>query len=219
MKVIGLMSGTSLDGIDAALLDLDEVDGAVRWQVLGARTTPYDDERRARIAHAIRGAGASEICRLHADLGEWFAEAALALLDEIGVTASEVAVLGSHGQTLWHEPPTAEQRGATLQIGCGATIAERTGIPVVSDFRSRDVAAGGHGAPLVPYADSVLFRAPEVQAFFKRESMSDDAPNPPAIEVVDAVDGDRHLSIAYRARLCCSRKLAVCVECAEMEKL
>lgn len=160
MKVLGLMSGTSLDGVDAALLEIDDEGGAVRWQVLGARTTPYGHDRRELIRRGILDGAAARICDLHADIGEWFAEAALTLLSELGVAPADVAATGSHGQTLWHRPPEQGRRGATLQVGCAATLAERTGIPVVSDFRSRDVAAGGHGAPLVPYADSVLFAAP-----------------------------------------------------------
>jgi len=160
VKALGLMSGTSLDGIDAALLDLDRVGGDVSWSMIASTTMPYPADRRERIRSAITSAGPAEICRLHADLGEWFAEAALGLLEESGVAAAAVDVVGSHGQTIWHAPPDEQGRGATLQIGCAATLAERTGIPVVSDFRSRDVAAGGHGAPLVPFADSVLFGSP-----------------------------------------------------------
>jgi anhydro-N-acetylmuramic acid kinase len=78
-----------------------------------------------------------------------------------GIDRRDITVIGSHGRTVWHEPPKDGQRGATLQIGCPATIAERTQIPVVSDFRSRDVAAGGHGAPLVPWADRYLFASPD----------------------------------------------------------
>ncbi len=154
------MSGTSLDGVDAALIEIEEEDDALRWTVLGARTTPYDEARRERIRQGILDGSASRLCRLHADVGEWLADAALRLLSELGVDPGEVAAVGSHGQTVWHEPPAEGRRGATLQLGCGATVAERTGIAVVSDFRSRDVAAGGHGAPLVPYADSVLFTVP-----------------------------------------------------------
>jgi len=94
---------------------------------------------------------------LHADIGEWMAAATLAVLDGAGVHPEDVAAVGSHGQTIWHIPPEDGRRGATLQLGDPSIIAERTGIDVVSDFRSRDVAAGGHGAPLVPFADRILF--------------------------------------------------------------
>ncbi|MBI4408546.1 MAG: anhydro-N-acetylmuramic acid kinase [Gemmatimonadetes bacterium] len=160
MLVIGLMSGTSLDGIDAALVEFEgEEPGRLRWQVRGFHTTPYSPEQRDQIHSAILDGGAAELCALHAGLGEWFAAAALELCRSAGVQPEHVDLVGSHGQTVWHEPPAAGRRGATLQLGCAATIAERTGIPVVSDFRARDVAAGGEGAPLVPWVDRVLFAA------------------------------------------------------------
>ncbi len=161
-RVLGLMSGTSLDGIDAALVRFrDAGPGAPpEWEVEAFRFAPYTDERRDRIARAIESGGAETLARLHADLGEWLAEAALALCREAGVDAGQIDAIGSHGQTVWHAPPRGV-RGATLQLGCAATIAERTGCAVVSDFRSRDVAAGGHGAPLVAWVDRLLFAHPE----------------------------------------------------------
>lgn len=162
MLVLGLMSGTSLDGIDAVLVELvGQRPETVRWRLVHGRTYPYDEAQRRQIHEAILRGGAAALCRLHADLGEWFAAAAQALCQEAGVPLARVAVIGSHGQTVWHEPPTATRRGATLQLGDPATIAERTGRPVVADFRSRDVAAGGQGAPLVPWVDAVLFAAPD----------------------------------------------------------
>lgn len=159
-RVIGLMSGTSLDGIDAALARFDAgADGSLDWELEAFRFAPYTDERRARIRAAIESGGAESLARLHADLGEWLAEAALALCAASGVPPEEIAAVGSHGQTVWHHPP-GDARGATFQLGCAATIAERTGCAVVSDFRSRDVAAGGHGAPLVAWVDRVLFAHP-----------------------------------------------------------
>ncbi|MFW6080092.1 MAG: anhydro-N-acetylmuramic acid kinase [Gemmatimonadota bacterium] len=167
MRVIGLMSGTSLDGIDAALVEFDEMDdaggadGAVRWRKLAFAAVPYPAARRARIQRAILEGGAAELCRLHAELGEWLAEAALAVCRSAGVEPATVDLIGSHGQTVWHEPRVDGRRAATLQLGCPATIAERTGIPVVSDFRGRDAAAGGEGAPLVAWADRLLFSLPD----------------------------------------------------------
>jgi anhydro-N-acetylmuramic acid kinase len=158
--VIGLMSGTSLDGIDAALVEFDGPTETPRWQLRRFLDVPYSPGQRHAIHEAIVQGGAPSLCRLHADLGEWFAGAVLRLCDEAGITPAEVRVIGSHGQTVWHEPPLEGRRGATLQLGCPATIAERTGIPVVSDFRTRDVAAGGEGAPLVTWADRLLFGHP-----------------------------------------------------------
>ncbi len=178
MKVLGLMSGTSLDGIDTALLEVEGPErvegpdgtgargdgihlGGLRWELLAFRTQPYDPNQRRRIQEAIEVGGVRELATLHTTLGEWFADAARALLDSAGIPPEAVAAIGSHGQTVWHEPPLPGSRGSSLQIGCPATIAEGTGIGVVSDFRARDLAAGGHGAPLVPWADRIFFSSPE----------------------------------------------------------
>jgi anhydro-N-acetylmuramic acid kinase len=158
--VIGLMSGTSLDGVDAALVELSGLPREPGWKLQAYLEVPYTTERRQRIHDAIIAGTAASLCRLHADLGEWFAEAVLQLCREADVEPARVAAIGSHGQTVWHEPPRGGVRGATLQLGCPATIAERTGIDVVSDFRTRDVAAGGEGAPLVPWIDRLLFSDP-----------------------------------------------------------
>ena len=161
MRVIGLMSGTSLDGIDAALVRLDGELSSLDWTLDAFATSPYAEARRRQIALAIEEGSAASLCRLHAQLGEWLADAALAVCAAGGIDPGDVDLIGSHGQTVWHDPPGSAGRGATLQLGCPATIAERTGIDVVSDFRTRDVAAGGHGAPLVPWADRYLFASPD----------------------------------------------------------
>ena len=160
LRAIGLMSGTSLDGIDAALVRFTGPPDSVHWEIEGFVSVPFRAEQRTQIHDAIVHGGAPGICMLHAQLGEWLAEAALAVCREAGVAPDQVHVIGSHGQTVWHEPPTAERRGATLQLGDPSTIAERTGIAVVSDFRARDMAAGGQGAPLVPWLDRQLFSVP-----------------------------------------------------------
>jgi anhydro-N-acetylmuramic acid kinase len=170
MRVLGLMSGTSLDGIDAALLEVGEgkgeevtggtgrpFRGPIHWELAAFRTCPYSREERAVIQEAMTSGRAKEVASLHTKLGEWFATATLELLESAGVTPESISAIGSHGQTLWHHPPQPGERGTSFQIGCPATLAERTGIGVVSDFRSRDLAAGGHGAPLVPWADRVFF--------------------------------------------------------------
>ncbi|MGH7506680.1 MAG: anhydro-N-acetylmuramic acid kinase [Longimicrobiales bacterium] len=160
VRVIGLMSGTSLDGIDAALVRFDGDVGALDWTLDAFVSSAYPAERRRAIFDAIEKGDGPSLCLLHARLGDWLADAALAVCAAAGVQPPAVDLIGSHGQTVWHEPPTRDRRGATLQLGCPATIAERTGIDVVSDFRTRDVAAGGHGAPLVPWADRYLFAVP-----------------------------------------------------------
>lgn len=156
MLVIGLMSGTSLDGIDAALVRFAGDDAAPDWRLVAFEATPYSAAQRRQVQEAIAGGGTDALCRLHADLGEWFAAAARAVCRTADVPPESVDLIGSHGQTVWHEP----ERCATLQLGSAAVIAERTGIPVVHDFRARDVAAGGEGAPLVPWADRLLFAVP-----------------------------------------------------------
>jgi anhydro-N-acetylmuramic acid kinase len=155
--LVGLMSGTSLDGIAAAVVRFtDRLGGGVDAELVGFTQRDYDTARRERLAKALTGATPSEYCRLNFDLGEWLAEAALAAIAEAGSSRAEIAAIASHGQSIWHEPGHS-----TWQSGESAVIAERTGIPVVSDFRVRDMAAGGQGAPLVPIADAMLFSSVE----------------------------------------------------------
>ncbi|MGW8265172.1 MAG: anhydro-N-acetylmuramic acid kinase [Longimicrobiales bacterium] len=172
MKLLGLMSGTSLDGIDVALLEVTEDASGpegpssppiprVAWRLLAFHDRPYTPEERDEIRGALAGGGPRELALLNTRLGEWSAMAVLDLLDREGEVPEGIGAIGSHGQTVWHEPPRAGRRGSSLQLGCPSTLAERTGIPVVSDFRARDLAAGGHGAPLVPWADAVLFSLPD----------------------------------------------------------
>jgi len=157
----GIMSGTSLDGVDAVLLEVRGSDpSSVDWSVVGFATTPYAPDERARIRSAIATGGARDLALMDRDLGLWFAGAFSALLEQVGVDAAEVTAVGSHGQTVWHEPRVAGGTGATFQLGGPAYLAEAIGRPVVGDFRSRDVAAGGQGAPLVPWADWVMLRRP-----------------------------------------------------------
>ncbi|MDB4874589.1 MAG: Anhydro-N-acetylmuramic acid kinase [Gemmatimonadetes bacterium] len=157
---VGLMSGTSLDGISAAAVRFGRDDtGKIEAQLLAFIGTHYTPPQRDQLRRALIAGTAQEYCRLGFDLGTWLADAAVAVLAEAGVQRSEVRAIGSHGQTLWHEAPHS-----TWQIGEAAVIAERTGIAVVSDFRVRDVAAGGQGAPLVPIADAMLFANDEWRA-------------------------------------------------------
>ena len=157
---VGLMSGTSLDGVSAAAVRIDKPDsGALRADLVAFIGTTYTAEQRDRLSRALVGGSAREYCRLGFDLGSWLADAAVAVIAEAGVAKSEIRAIGSHGQTIWHEAPHS-----TWQIGEAAVVAERTGIAVVSDFRVRDVAAGGQGAPLVPIADALLFSGSEWRA-------------------------------------------------------
>jgi anhydro-N-acetylmuramic acid kinase len=148
---VGLMSGTSLDGMDAALVRLE---GPTHATLLNFVTRPYTDEERAQIRSAFDGATASSLARLHVRVAEWAAEAVQSVLVRSSVPASELSLIAFPGQTIWHEPPVV-----SWQLGEPAVLAERFGVRVVSGFRARDVAAGGQGAPLVPMADVLLFAA------------------------------------------------------------
>ncbi len=154
--LIGLMSGTSLDGIAAAAVRFHPTDDGDRPELLAFESVGYSAEQRARLAAGMVQGSARDFCRLHVDLGHWLADAAALVMQRAGLTAADVAAVASHGQTLWHEPGHS-----TWQIGDAAVIAERLNTRVINDFRSRDVAAHGQGAPLVPLADLHLFAAPE----------------------------------------------------------
>ncbi|MFH1689319.1 MAG: anhydro-N-acetylmuramic acid kinase [Candidatus Eisenbacteria bacterium] len=155
--VIGLSSGTSCDGIDAALVRIRGHGDDVRVELFSFICVPYDPSLRARAMRAS-SSDAPELTRLNFDVGEAFAAAALELAAGSGRAISDVHLIGSHGQTVHHDPPNEGRSGATLQIGEADVIARRTGIPTVADFRTADVAAGGSGAPLVPLVDWLLFR-------------------------------------------------------------
>jgi len=158
-KVIGLMSGTSLDGVDAALIETDGEDVA---RPLASLTVPYDAQTRALLRAALdeardveRGAPVPYAIRdAEQRLTEAHAEAVKALLKKAGLAADQVALAGFHGQTILHRP----QRHWTWQIGDGAALARMIGIDVVNDFRTADVKAAGQGAPLMPLYHAVLAR-------------------------------------------------------------
>src|SRR5215471_1434717 len=149
------MSGTSADGIDAVVAELKPRGAGLQARVLAHVHTPFPQKLRSAIPRAGLNGTVSEICELNFALGERFAQAALRVIRAAGLEPSRIAAIGSHGQTV-HHLPRAEMP-STLQIGEAAVIAERTGITTIADFRVRDMAAGGEGAPLVPYADWVLF--------------------------------------------------------------
>jgi len=166
MRVAGIMSGTSLDGVDVAVVDIAARDAAVEVKTVAARTEAYPDELRAALLAVSNCATHTrEIARLHFLLPQVYAEAFAYCCRDAGIDASSVELIGSHGQTIYHEGTPAKVLGrkvaSSLQIGDGSVLAELTRVPVVSDFRPRDIAAGGQGAPLVPYVDWLLFRHPE----------------------------------------------------------
>ena len=153
MVLVGLMSGTSLDGVTAAVVRFTPSDdGRVAAELLGFTLHDYSPEQRARLSRALSGTTPSEYTRLNFELGGWLADAAVAAMAEAGVSRKDIAAIASHGQSVWHEPGHS-----TWQTGESSVIAERTKLDVISDFRVRDMAAGGQGAPLVPMADAMLF--------------------------------------------------------------
>ena len=149
--VVGLMSGTSLDGMDAALVRFS---GPTGMEVLGFATRPYAPGERGLLEQGITGGGPADLARLHVLIGTWAAEAVDLLLQAANVPPHTLDLIAFHGQTVWHEPPVV-----SWQLGEPAILSERFGVRIVSQFRSRDVAAGGQGAPLVPLADVLLFGA------------------------------------------------------------
>jgi anhydro-N-acetylmuramic acid kinase len=155
MRVIGLISGTSADGIDVALCEINGAPPRLSARILRAETFPYESSLRRRVLTACQpgAVGADELCTLNFAIGEAFAAAALTI-----AAGEPVDLIGSHGQTVWHQFEADGRVSATLQIGEGSVIAERTGVTTVSNFRARDVAAGGQGAPLASYLDWLLLR-------------------------------------------------------------
>jgi anhydro-N-acetylmuramic acid kinase len=151
--LVGLMSGTSADGISAAVVRFSgQPFRGLRAELVAYRATPYTAEQRDRVLSAIESGAPDEYCRLNFDVGRWLGEAALDVIRAARVDTRDITAIASHGHTLWHVPGHS-----TWQTGEPAVIAELTGIDVISNFRARDIAAGGQGAPLVPVADALLF--------------------------------------------------------------
>ena len=162
MRVIGLMSGTSADGIDAALVEWPAGQAASPFHLLAYREVPLPPDIRARVSALAGGqvpaeSALKECLALDGLLGAEFADAAHGVSQEAGLALADVDAIASHGQTIAHHPEVS----GSLQIGHPSVIAERTGRPVVADFRRGDLAAGGEGAPLAPFFHLVAFRDPE----------------------------------------------------------
>lgn len=161
--VIGLMGGTSADGVDAVLVRIDGWGEETRMEQLAYVSIPFEDEVRRRILDIARGnfGGSRELGRMNMLLGELYLDACTQLCRQAGLALSQIDLIGSHGQTVYHqplkEPYLGRELAATYQIGDVSILCEKTGAPVVSDFRVRDMSAGGQGAPLVPYTEYLLY--------------------------------------------------------------
>ncbi|MFC5401291.1 anhydro-N-acetylmuramic acid kinase [Cohnella soli] len=164
---VGLMSGTSVDGIDAAVVEIAGEGDRPSVRLLAFENSAYPESVRNEIFELFdpRLATIDRVGRMNVRLGELYADAALSVIAKAGLDSKEIAVVGSHGQTIYHAPEAYPENGRdlryTVQIGEGSVIAARTGIPCVSDFRAADMAAGGQGAPLVPFTEWLLYREDE----------------------------------------------------------
>jgi len=156
---IGLMSGTSVDGIDAALVEISDRQSHLQTNLIAGHTYPYPADLRSEILAVCAGEPRSlqQICELDDRIASCFAEAAIAISDK---SERKPDLIGYHGQTVFHRPPVGNQMGYTVQLGRGAVIAELTGVTTVSDFRVADIEAGGQGAPLVSILDVLLLSDP-----------------------------------------------------------
>jgi anhydro-N-acetylmuramic acid kinase len=166
MRVIGMMSGTSADGIDVALASISGAPPKLRAKLEGHYHASFPRQVREAILRLANGAATTtaEISQLNFLLGEEFASAAIAACAKWRIPMRKIALIGSHGQTIFHQGMPTEflasrHIASTLQIGEPSIIAERTGVTTIADFRPADMAAGGHGAPLVPFVDYLLYRS------------------------------------------------------------
>jgi anhydro-N-acetylmuramic acid kinase len=158
---VGLMSGTSLDGVDAALVSLEEVDDDIKVELLAFEKIEINPNLLHQIKSGINKDTSSNelLCSLNFELGYLFAEAVRAVCKKIRFPLAKLNFIASHGQTIYHIPKSSKLQSSTMQLGEPAVIAYETGVKVISNFRSMDIAAGGEGAPLVPFADYSLFKS------------------------------------------------------------
>ena len=159
MLAVGLMSGTSLDGIDAVLCDICGSGNTTRIKQLEFTTLPLSSEIKEKIKRCCNNqATVAQVCSLNFELGELFAEAVQSVCKQYGVKTTQLGFIASHGQTIYHIPrKTSDYAASTLQIGESAVIAQRCGCPCIANFRVKDMAAGGEGAPLVPFSEYILY--------------------------------------------------------------
>jgi anhydro-N-acetylmuramic acid kinase len=153
IEILGLMSGTSLDGLDIAHVSFDFLSEETTFKLLHNQTFTYPAELVDKLKNACTFS-VVDFLKLDKELGAYFAQCILQFIEENGIDKKQLSAIASHGHTIFHQP----EQGFTSQIACGSTIAYRCGIPVINDFRSLDVIAGGQGAPLVPIGDFHLFK-------------------------------------------------------------
>lgn len=157
-NVIGLMSGTSVDGIDAALVNISETDDGISVKIIDFISLPYQKNFKDKIFKAAdtEKSRVQDIAELNIELADKFVEAVFELLKNSSYSIRDIDLIASHGQTIYHNVEN-QDKISTLQIGAGAVIAQKTGITTVYNFRMRDLAAEGEGAPLIPYVDHLLY--------------------------------------------------------------
>lgn len=164
--IVGAMSGTSADGVDVVVVNLEGHGRNIRWRLASKEVVPYPADVRKRILHSSERGSVRDICVLNYVIGELFAKAIVDVLASSGISTSEVDAIGSHGQTVYHMPEYVKVGDiltrCSLQLGNLSVIAENTGLIAVGDFRSRDIAAGGHGAPIIAYVDWALLTSKTV---------------------------------------------------------
>ncbi|MBD7984774.1 anhydro-N-acetylmuramic acid kinase [Sporosarcina sp. Sa2YVA2] len=166
MRVCGLMSGTSLDGLDIAIVDFSFANNQIQHDLLYFKTVSYEESLKSEL-HSLMNpmTPLRTVSSMNMYLGEFFADELQATIKESTIDFESIDLISSHGQTIWHEPSTEKDsvytRPNTMQIGDISVIAQRTGKTTIGDFRTRDMAAGGQGAPLVPFADQLLFQSEE----------------------------------------------------------
>lgn len=172
-RVVGIVSGTSADGATVAITEMQGSFTELNVSLNAFKTFNYPPDLREEVFKLFNpnSSGVEHVCKMNFVLGHFFAEAASRFIEESGFKLSEIDLIGSHGQTVWHNPAKEKISGylasSTLQLGEPTVIAQRTNLPVVADFRKADMAVGGEGAPLSPYLDYTLHRSPEKSRVFQ----------------------------------------------------
>ena len=200
--ILGMMSGMSMDGMDFALARISGAFPQLNVELLAGGELAFEPALRTRLLASRQNATARDVCELNMEVAQAFSTAALSFLAHHGFSAADVDAIGSHGQTLVHLPPGSDALPSTLQLGAPSAIAELTGIATVGNFRVRDMAAGGHGAPLIPLLDFILYREPgRVRALNNLGSISNVTVVTERFEDVFAFDtGPANMALDHFAR-------------------